>query len=221
MIVLERTSVPMDNAYLTILFVERIGNALKVTGAKKMFANLMVIPAREIQTVLSINYVLMDIVISHLLKYIAIIRCNVLQSMTVLKINALNVDMHPIMKDPFREVDHLVNQIQIVNLTLIAMKMNHARMAIVYSAIVIQDKYACTVCAKRKWSVTERKNAIMDKFVSVKNVTKFVKVEHCVLKNISVDLMFVCQTNHAMMTVMKWSQNVTNKKNVILAFGVS
>ena len=55
----------MGNAYLTILFVERIGNALKVTGAKKMFANLMVIPAQGIQTVLSINCVLMDIVIGH------------------------------------------------------------------------------------------------------------------------------------------------------------
>ena len=42
--------------------MERTGNALKVSGAKKMFANLMVIPAREIQTVLSINYVLMEIV---------------------------------------------------------------------------------------------------------------------------------------------------------------
>ena len=176
LIVLERTSVLMDNAYLTILLVERIGNALKVTSAKKMFANLMVIPARGIQTVLSINYVLMDIVISQgqRLKYIAIIRYNVLHSMSVLKINALNVDMQADLKDPIIEITHLVNQIQIVNLTLIAMKMNHVRMAIVYSAIVIQDKHACTVSAKRKWIVTERKNAIMDKFVSMKNVTKFV-----------------------------------------------
>ena len=61
---MERISVLMENAYLTILLVERTGNALKVTGAKKMFANLMVFPAREIQTVRSINYVYLDIVIS-------------------------------------------------------------------------------------------------------------------------------------------------------------
>ena len=209
----------IDNAYLTILLVERIGNALKVTGAKKMFANLMVIPAREIQTVLSINYVLMEIVIGHLLlKYIAIVRCNVLQSMSVLDINALNVDMQADLKDPLREVDHLVNQIVI--LTLIAMKMNHARMAIVYSAIVIQDKHACTVCAKLKWRVTERKNALMDQmFVSVKNVTKFVRVERCVLKDISVDLMFVYQTTPAIMT--KLTQDTARKDVINLAFGVT
>ena len=68
LIVLERISVLMENVYLTILLVERIGNALKVTGAKKMFANLMVIPAQGIQTVLSTNCVFMDIVISHFLK---------------------------------------------------------------------------------------------------------------------------------------------------------
>ena len=68
LIVLERISVLMENVYLTILLVERIGNALKVTGAKKMFAMLMVISAQGIQTVLSINCVLMDIVISHFLK---------------------------------------------------------------------------------------------------------------------------------------------------------
>ena len=143
-------------------------------------------------------------------------KCNVLHSMSVLIINALNVDMQADLKDPFREVDHLVNQIQIVDLTLIATKMNHARMAIVYSAIVIQDKHACTVSAKRKWIVTERKNAIMDKFVSMKNVTKFVRVEHCVLKNISVDLMFVCQTHLAMV-----SAGGTIRKNVKMAFGVT
>ena len=143
-------------------------------------------------------------------------KCNVLHSMSVLIINALNVDMQADLKDPFREVDHLVNQIQIVDLTLIAMKMNHARMAIVYSAIVIQDKHACTVSAKRKWIVTERKNAIMDKFVSMKNVTKFVRVEHCVLKNISVDLMFVCQTHLALV-----SAEGTIRKNVKMAFGVT
>ena len=207
----------MENVYLTILLVERIGNALKVTGAKKMFANLMVIPAQGIQTVLSINYVIMEIVIGHLrLKYIAIIRCNVLQSMSVLDINALNVDMQADLKDPISEEDHLVHQIQIVILILIAMKMNHARMAIVYSAIVIQDKHACMACAKRKWIVTERKNAIMDKFVSMKNVTKFVRVEHCVLKNISVDLMFVCQTHLALV-----SAGGTIRKNVKMAFGVT
>ena len=107
---MERISVLMENAYLTILLVERIGNALKVTGAKKMFANLMVIPAQGIQTVLSINYVIMEIVIGHLRqKYIAIIRCNVLQSMSVLDINALNVDMQADLKDPISEEDHLVH----------------------------------------------------------------------------------------------------------------
>ena len=206
----------MENVYLTILLVERIGNALKVTGAKKMFANLMVIPAQGIQTVLSINYVIMEIVIGHLLqKYIAIVRCNVLQSMSVLDINALNVDMQADLKDPFSEEDHLVHQIQIVILILIAMKMNHARMAIVYSAIVIQDKHACMACAKLKWRVTERKNALMDQmFVSVKNVTKFVGVEHYVLKENSVDLKFVCQTTPAIMT--KLTQD-TARKNVINA----
>ena len=140
--------------------------------------------------------------------------------MSVLIINALNVVMQVDLKDPLREVDHLVNQIQIVILTLIAMKMNHARMAIVYSAIVIQDKHACTVCVKGKKSVLERKNAVMDQmFVSVKNVTKFVRVEHCVLKENSVDLMFVCQTNPAIMT--KLTQDTARKDVINLAFGVT
>ena len=114
------------------------------------------------------------------------------------------------------------NQFKIVNLTLIAMKMNHARMAIVNlsTVSVIQDKHACTVCAKLKWRVTERKNALMDQmFVSVKNVTKFVRVEHCVLKDISVDLMFVYQTTPAIMT--KLTQDTARKDVINLAFGVT
>ena len=100
------------------------------------------------------------------------------------------------------------------------MNMNHARMAIVYSAIVIQDKHACTVSAKLKWHVTERKNALMDQmFVSVKNVTKFVRVERCVLKDISVDLMFVYQTTPAIMT--KLTQDTARKDVINLAFGVT
>ena len=100
------------------------------------------------------------------------------------------------------------------------MNMNHARMAIVYSAIVIQDKHACMACAKLKWRVTERKNALMDQmFVSVKNVTKFVRVERCVLKDISVDLMFVYQTTPAIMTNL--TQDTARKDVINLAFGVT
>ena len=166
----------MGNAYLTIFLAERKGNALKVTVAKKMFANLMVITARVIQTVLSIIYVIMDIVIiSQPVKYIAIIMCNVLLGMSVLNINALNVDMQTHLHNPGRKATHLVIHTQRVNLTLIAMKMNLAWM----------------VCAKKKKNVTKRKNAIMGMFVSIKNVTLFVKVEHCVLKDFSVDLKLV------------------------------
>ena len=83
----------MGNAYLPISLVERKENALKVTGAKTKFANLMVNIARVIQTVLSIIYVLMDIVIGQWVKYIATIMCNALQGMSVVIIYAMNVDL--------------------------------------------------------------------------------------------------------------------------------
>ena len=53
----------------------------------------MVITAGVIQTVLSINYVYMDVVISQWVTYIATTMCNALQDMSVVIINAMNVDL--------------------------------------------------------------------------------------------------------------------------------